>query len=59
MGSKFVFSILHSQKAPKTQRKSLATLLAIVLHGRKSKAGAGRGASTQMTLHTAGGSESI
>jgi integrase len=33
----------------------LATLLAIVLHGRKSKAGSGRSPSLPMTLHTAVG----
>jgi integrase len=55
MVGKFTCSFLHSSKPAKTRQKLLATLLAIVLHGRKSKAAAGRGPSLPMTLHTAGG----
>jgi integrase/recombinase XerD len=55
MGGKFTSSFLHSSKPAKTRQKLLATLLAIVLHGRKSKAGSGYGPSLPMTLHTAGG----
>lgn len=55
MGGKFINPFRRSPNPAKTRQKMLATLLAIVLHGRKSKAAAGRGPSMQMTLHTAGG----
>ena len=55
MGGKFINPFQHSPKPANTRQKMLATLLAIVLHGRKSKAGAGRGLSLPMTLHTSGG----
>jgi integrase/recombinase XerD len=58
MVGKFINSFQRSQKPPKTRHKMLATLLAIVLHGRKPKpsnAGAVRGPSLPMTLHTAVG----
>ena len=59
MGRKFTNSIPHSQKPPKTQRNFLATLLAIVLRGPRSKSadiGARRAPSQPMTLHTVSGS---
>src|SRR4029077_14831943 len=55
MDGKFINPSLHSPKPAKTRQKMLATLLAIVMHGRNSKASDGRGPSRSMTLHTAGG----
>jgi integrase/recombinase XerD len=58
MGRKFTISFRHPSKPPETQPKLLATLLAIVLHGRKPKSpngGVARSPSQPMTLHTVGG----
>lgn len=58
MGGKFTNSFQRSPKPAKTRHKLLATLLAIVLHGRKPKSpngGAVRPPSQPMTLHTVGG----
>src|ERR1700724_202927 len=58
MGGKFINSFQRSQKPPKTRHKMLATLLAIVLRGPRSKSadiGARRAPSQPMTLHTVGG----
>jgi integrase/recombinase XerD len=57
MGRKFTSSSFHSRKPAKIQQKFLATLLAIVLRGRKSKtvAKAIRKPLGAMTLHTAAG----
>jgi integrase/recombinase XerD len=58
MGGKFTNSFRRSPKPAKTRHKLLATLLAIVLHGRKPKspnAGVVHSPSQPMTLHTVGG----
>jgi integrase/recombinase XerD len=54
MRRKFTVSPLHSQKALKTSQNFLAPLLAILLHGRKSKVVKAK-PTAPMTLHTAGG----
>jgi integrase len=57
MGGKFTNSFQRSLKAAKTRHKLLATLLALVLRGRKPKAPskAIRKPTTPMTLHTSAG----
>lgn len=58
MGWKFTKSFRERSKAPKIKENLLATLLAIMLRGRKPKlpdAGVNRSSSQPMTLHTAGG----
>jgi integrase len=58
MGWKFTKSSQERSKTPKTKENLLATLLAIVLHGRKPKSpntDVVRASSQPMTLHTVGG----
>jgi integrase/recombinase XerD len=55
MGGKFTNPFRRSPKPAKTRHKLLATLLAIVLHGPKSKSVGARKPTEPMTLHTAGG----
>jgi integrase/recombinase XerD len=55
MDEQFLRSLQCSSKSWKTQRKMLATLLAIVLRGPRAKAGGSRAPSRSMTLHTIAG----